>query len=590
MKVALPSAALALLALTAIPLAAQVPDAPVLPLADVKAGMKGEVWTVFKGSRPESFGVEVTGLVENALGPGKNLIVCELTDPRVQNMGAVAGMSGSPLYIDGRLVGVLSYQIQRFETVRYAGFTPIADMLEVSTFPPAPKDLVAPLPIPVRRNESRTRSAMASDNWNAMRPVFSIGGVSPEVLSMAGPQLHELGLDFTTLGGHASGESSLKLAPAPDLKPGDAIAVALAVGDVTVAGTGTVSYVDGKRVLAFGHPMLRLGAVDLAMTTAEVVTILPSQYNSVKLSNSGGIIGTFSQDRLSAVYGEIGRMPPLVPVEVTFPSRNGMRTLHFAVVRHEQVLPTVAATGLAQAVTNTNESGLAKGFRVTTEVDFPGRAPIQMSQLYAGPNGFAQGLGEFTHDLTQWLFNPFERVFPDRIEFRVEETEQTPVATLESFQVSRSQAAPGDRVVASVGWRGFQQGPGLETLDIPVSADWAGKDLEVVLTTGGSLDELTGRPRTVPAAQLRSFDEYTDALRNVRETDGLYVAVVERTSVFMDQMQTTPELPGSLERIARGADEARFQRRAALKPLWERHILPDTLFNATVRRPLRVTD
>ncbi|HEX2860809.1 MAG TPA: SpoIVB peptidase S55 domain-containing protein, partial [Lacunisphaera sp.] len=105
--------------------AAQPHNAPLITLDDLQAGMKGEVWTVFKGSNPEPFGVQVTGILRNALGPGKSMILCELTDQRVQSMGAVAGMSGSPLYIDGKLAGVLAYQIQRFETVRYAGFTPI---------------------------------------------------------------------------------------------------------------------------------------------------------------------------------------------------------------------------------------------------------------------------------------------------------------------------------------------------------------------------------------------------------------------------------------------------------------------------------
>src|SRR5688500_1330019 len=110
---------------------AQPADAPVIPLDELKPGQQGVVWTVFQGTQPEPFSVEVTGVLRNALGPGKSLIVCQLTDPRVQKMGAVAGMSGSPLYVDGKLAGALSYQIQRFETVRHAGFTPAADLDEV---------------------------------------------------------------------------------------------------------------------------------------------------------------------------------------------------------------------------------------------------------------------------------------------------------------------------------------------------------------------------------------------------------------------------------------------------------------------------
>src|SRR6187431_2431482 len=125
------SALLLALALATPAIFSQPADAPIYPLDQLKPGQPGIVWTVFQGSQPEPFAVEVTGVLRNALGPGKSLIVCQLTDPRVQKMGAVAGMSGSPLYIDGKLAGALSYQIQRFETVRHAGFTPAADLEEV---------------------------------------------------------------------------------------------------------------------------------------------------------------------------------------------------------------------------------------------------------------------------------------------------------------------------------------------------------------------------------------------------------------------------------------------------------------------------
>ncbi len=573
---------------------AQPADAPLLPINGLQPGLQGEVWTVFQGRHPEPFGVRVTGVLHNALGPGKSLIICELTDERVQKMGAVAGMSGSPLYIEGKLAGVLSYQIQRFETVRYAGFTPIADMIEVSALPDAPAGLGGVLPLPpVPREGAKPRLAAAAlPDWSPLTPVFTASGLSPDVAALLAPQLSPLGISFTALGGSdATAASADRTAPPPSLAPGDAVAVALAVGDINLAGTGTVSHVDGKRILAFGHPMLRLGATELPMTSAEVVTILPSQFNSIKISNTGGIIGTFSQDRLSAIYGEIGRAPPLVPVEVELPQRAGRPALRFSVVRHEQILPAIAATGLAQAVLGSNESGLgAKGFRVTTRVTFPGHAPIAMDRLYAGPNGFAQGLDEFNRELTQWLFNPFERTFPERIRFQVEETGRIPLATLESLQVSRATARPGETVGVSVGWRGFQQPGALEELRIPVDPAWTGKELELVLAHGRALDELTGRPRAIPLAQLRSFDDYVAALQDFRAGDGLYLAVVERTSLFLDQLQGTAELPGSLVRIARGSDEARYQRREAFTPLWEQHLLPGHLFNAILRRPLQVAE
>lgn len=573
--------------------ATQPANAPLMPLEEVAHGQPGEVWTVFRGSEPEPFGVVVTGVLHNALGPGKSLIVCELTDERVQKMGAVAGMSGSPLYINGRLAGVLAYQIQRFETVRHAGFTPIADMFEVSSLPQEPGDIGGLLPLPaLPRDADKTRSAAAyAPEWTPLTPVFAASGLAPHVAALLEPVLGPLGISFTALGGADPGNSHLAATPPRPLAPGDAVAVALAVGDVNLAGTGTVSHVEGNRILAFGHPLLRLGATELPMTTAEVLTILPSQFNSIKVSNTGGIIGTFSQDRLSAIYGEIGRSPPLVPVEVELPQRLGRPSLKFAIVRHEQILPAIAATGLTQAVVGSNESGLgALGFRVTTEVRFPGREPIAVSRLYAGPNGFTQGLTEFSRDLSQWLFNPFEKIFPEHIRFRVEETEQIPLGSLENMIVSRTAAAPGETLQVTLSWRGYQRPAETTTVAVPVDPSWTGRELELLVAPGRALDEMTGRSRIIPVVQLRSFDDYTDALLDLRETDGLYLAVVERTALFLDQMQGTVQLPGSLERIARAADESRFQRREALTALWEQRLLPGTLFTSSLRRPLRVTD
>lgn len=582
---------------------AQPAAAPVLPIEELRPGMKGEVWTVFRGTQSEPFGVEVTGVLKNALGPGKSLILCELTDPRVQPMGAVAGMSGSPLYIDGKIVGVLAYQIQRFETVRYAGFTPIADMLEVSALPVTKPAPASPLPIPVKA-DARARdgapaqpaapraSGGALGEFRPFRPVFSFGGIAPQVADLMAPQFEALGLSAVALGGNSNSGADASAEPValPELKPGGVVAAALAIGDITLAAGGTVSHVDGQRLLAFGHPLMTLGATEVPMAEAEIVTILPSSLNSVKVSNTGRVIGTFSQDRLSGIYGEIGRMPRLVPVEISLPARLNRQSLNFSVIQHEMLLPAIAATGLTQAVLGSNEAGLQRGFRLRASVEYAGREPVEFSRLYPGPQGFAQGVGEFTGNLQQWLFNPFERTFPERIRFAVEETTETPVGYVELFQVSRTTAGAGEKIVATVNWRGFQSERASEQIEIAIPAEWTGKELEVVLANGRQLDELTGRARSVGVSQLRNFDEYLGVLRSARDADGLYLAIVERAALFTDQRATTVELPGSFERIARTADAARYQSREVAVPLWESHLLSGRLFSTSTRRPLKIAE
>ncbi|MGH7997825.1 MAG: SpoIVB peptidase S55 domain-containing protein [Opitutaceae bacterium] len=578
---------LGLLALT-VGLAAQ-PSQPVspeiLPLSQIKPGETGEVWTVFQGTKPEPFQVKVSGIVDNALGPGKSLILCEMTDPRVRVMGAVAGMSGSPLYIDGKFAGALSYQVVQFETVHFAGFTPAQDMQEVgdrvSDAPPS--QYVADAGEPPF-GSAQPEGGEPGFGYSPLEPVFTLSGLSPAVARLMRPFLRSAGLAAVSIGGSVE-TTAAHLAPPPTLQPGDAVSVALATGDVTLAGTGTVSRVEGDRIIAFGHPMLSLGNVDLPMCSAQIVTIIPSAMESIKVANTGPVIGTISQDRLSAVSGVVGRAPLMIDVDVTVDSDHPHR-LHFRVARQEELTPVIIAAGVSQAITGSNDAGLNNGFRITDDVVFAPGESLASRSLYAGPQAFALGITDFVKDLSQHLANPYERTFPQRVSFTVEPLAANPEVTLDDFSLSRSSAEAGDTVDANIAWRDYQGEEHVETIPITVPVAWTGKSLEVVLAPGAVMDELTGRPRRIAAAQLRSFGAYLAAMREDRPTDGLCLAVVENAAVFTDQSESTPELPGSFARIAAAADQSRFQERPALVPLWEVHVLPGKLTDAVVRRSL----
>lgn len=583
-------------------LPAQPADAPVLSVDELKPGQTGEVWTVFRGTEPEPFTVEVTGVLRNALGPGKSLIVCQLTDPRVQKMGAVAGMSGSPLYIEGKLAGALSYQIQRFETVRFAGFTPASDLGEVrDRASPARANVVSAPVAPTAPSAGWSEAGP----YRSLQPVFTLGGLSPVVADLFAPQFQALGLNAIALGGSTQGADGTAAQPAKaelaqkgeaagpraTLRPGGAVSVALATGDITLAGTGTVSRVDGDKITAFGHPMLSLGDVDLPMCAAEILTILPSQMSSVKIANTGAVIGTITQDRLSAVSGLLGAGPKMTAVEITVKTgRGASRSLRFSVARQQQLTPVIVAAGVSQAILGSNDAGFLSGFRLSSNLDFGGDQKLALRTLYAGPQSFTQGLAEFVQGLAANLQNPYQKTFPDRVAFTVEPLHENPAVTLDMFQLSRQTARAGSTVQITLAWRDWQGEAHRELIELPVDPAWTGKQLEVVLAPGRGLDELTGRPRLIAASELRSFDAYLHAIQDARPTDGVCLAVVERAALFSDQTVATPEAPGSIERIARAADEARFRRREALVPLWEKHVLSGKLLNAIVRRPLQVVD
>jgi hypothetical protein len=575
-------------------LALNAQPAPVATIAldDLRAGQRGQVWTVFRGTEPEPFDVEVTGVVRNALGPGKSLILCQLTDPRVQNMGAVAGMSGSPLYIDGKLAGALSYQIQRFETVRYAGFTPAADLAEVRDRPDlAPSNLRAQPVSDFQPSTSNSQLVAASGGYVPLRPVFTLSGLAPAVAELFAPRFAALGLDVSALGGSTTGSATNNSSSAPALRAGSALAVALATGDITLAGTGTVSRVDGNRVTAFGHPMMSLGDVELPLCAADIVTILPSNLSSVKIANTGKILGTITQDRLSAVSGTLGAGPAMISVEVAVaPASAAPRTLRFQVARQTQISPALIAAGVTQAIVGSNDGALASGFRITSNIRFSPTQNLSARSLHAGPQAFAQGINQFVQGLAQDLQNPYEKTFPSSVSFTVEPLTTNPAVNVDLFQLSRASARGGDTITATLAWRDFQGDAHREVITLPIDAAWAGKNLEVILAPGPVLDGLAGRPAVIAAASLRSFDSYLAAMRDDRPRDGLALAIVEKSTLFTDETASTPEVPGSIERIARAADEARFQTRSAVVPLYERHLLAGKLANVLIRRPLRIVE
>ncbi|MDX2186843.1 MAG: hypothetical protein SFV32_07925 [Opitutaceae bacterium] len=538
-----------------------------LPLEDIRPGQMGTVWTVFQGVEPEPFYVRVVGVLQNALGPGRALIICELTDPRVQKMGAVAGMSGSPLYINGRYAGALSYQLQRFETVRHAGFTPVKDLLEVNGAP------LSNAPLSSR------------GNTNGPEPVatpLSVTGLSSDVTAEFKDELESLGVVLAPVGGSASGKGSLSR----PLRPGSPVAVALAVGDVSIAATGTVSWVDQDRIIAFGHPMLGLGKTELPLAHAEIVTILPSLQNSFKIANTGALIGTLTEDRLSGIAGTLGPVPRMIPVTVRAPER----TLNYQVVRHDRLTPMICAASVMQAVRGSNAHGQTEALKVTAKFRFEGAPELVLENWYSGQDALQGAASTLLARLALPLQGPFRGLLPESIDVEVERVFHDASLTLDTVQADTYQPIAGDTVRIALGTRGTEGSTPSAEVEIHVPGDWAGRKLDLVVTTGPMLDRLSGRADAVPPSQIRDLESLVSWQNDNRREDGVYVAVVERSEALLDETEVWEQAPGSIERIARKADDARFAKREILVPLWSQHVLEGHLVDALVRRPFQVNE
>lgn len=548
---------------------------PHIAATDLRPGMRGEVWTVFRGTEPEPFEVEFVGLLENRLGPGKHMILCLLTDPRVQASGAVAGMSGSPLYFGGKLAGALSYSIQNFETVRHAGFTPIEDILEVSSFP-------------------ARGSQAAPAGTSALRPVFNVHGLRPATIEAFRPELERLGIELQVGAGGSLAITEVQVLPAPAARrptfiPGDAIAVALAFGDITLAGTGTVSFTRGEEVYAFGHSMVGAGTVAFPMARAEIVTIAASLLRSFKVSNTREVVGTITQDRLSAIFGKVGMEPPTAELHITLMEPAGPRTLLTRLAIDKDFTPMLCAMALFDALDGRNAADREAGHRISWSVGFHDLPSISRSEILAGPGSERAAATDIMSVLGGLMDHPLGRAVPERIDIRIEPVDTNPASRLTRFFIPSGPRRAGDTLRGELGWQTFQGGWRTQSFSMALDAALLPGSYELVALPGRELDDME-LARAGAASRARSLLELIEAQRSTRRPDGLHIALVERLPVVREAAGTITSAPDSFRRISTLEDPDRVETRTLARVLQEQHILPDLVFSNGLRIPITIEE
>ncbi len=339
-----------------------VQDPPVFPLADVRPGQKGTGYTVFSSrGGPEPFSFEVLGVMRGYLGPGEDLIIAKLSGEQIERTGVIAGMSGSPAYIDGRLVGAVGYRFGQFTKDPIAGITPIERMKTGA-------------PLPTVATTSR-KPVFVDTPWGAAEPIavpLVAGGLSPAVAEAFAPLLRERGYGpLVAAGGSSSSSSS---SSAVRFYASGPIAGLLVDGDVSMAGIGTVTWVKGDRFLAFGHPFLGTGISELPVSNAEIVTTVASEAGSWKMGQATAPVGRLTDDRLHAIAGTMGDRPQTVPVTLRFdlpgPRKDDdrRRTARFSVARHKTDTPMFCALAIANALQDRVSAESGGTFDVVVDV------------------------------------------------------------------------------------------------------------------------------------------------------------------------------------------------------------------------------
>ena len=541
------------------------------PAEELRPGLMGIARTVFEGDRLEEFEVEILGVLKNAIGPQQDMILARLHGEKVEFTGVVSGMSGSPVYIDGRLVGALSYRIGQFAKEPIAGITPIADMLNLVAAPagggtaggraaggrPAgrPVDLLGWL---ARGADPADRPAMpaaahlaaAASGAPSLQPIGTplvCAGCDPRALDHYAPIFEMIGLQPTTGGGVESGAAGDAALP---LLPGTAIGATLASGDLNLSAVGTLTYVDGNRIFAFGHPMTGSGTIDVPLTQARVVATLASQAGSFKISNATAAIGAVIEDRLTAIVGEVGRKAPMLPLSVRVNADGGHRDFHYDVTRDRTLGPVVAAVTTASSLLRTAEFEAAATVALRYRYSLEGYPEIRQERLFAGTNPgqpvHVQVANEAAGMLGFLYANPFEEPVVRSIDVEVDILPPARIAILSSLSAARGEVRPGETVRVDATLTEYRGRSRTVSFAVGVPEDTPPGDLQVIVGGGSALDGLDRRTIERQLAQAANLGDIVRLIGRQRTTQSLVLRLARKAPAAIVRSELLPDLPLSI--------------------------------------------
>jgi hypothetical protein len=549
-------ASLVILALSVVLLARAGANTPLMPVSEIRPGMTGVGHTVFNGTRVEQFKAHVLGVIENVMGPQRNLILARLEGGPLAETGVIAGMSGSPVYIDGKLIGAVSYALGSFAKEPIAGITPIEEMTADAALGGTP--LARPVAARLRVEYPLTRESLIAAfrralNWSRpfadrpedaqlvgvsgipglggreigtwLRPIATplvMAGFEPDMADALGAAFRDQGF-IPTGGAAAAGARPGEMPFDGPLKPGDAIGVNFVSGDLLLGGTGTVTHIDGDLVYAFGHPMYNLGPTEFPMTRAYVYTVLPSLFSSTKLSTTGEVIGTVLQDRATAIAGRLGPAPSMMPVTLNVEAARGSRkTFKFNVVRDQLFTPLMTYSALVNTLTSYERQFGTATYAVEGRTLVDKHDPVTFENLFSGESALMAAAAYIVTPLTALMSNDAEKVTIGGVEVTMKTAEEPRTATVERVWIDDPRPRAGRTVPLKVLLRTYRGEDALQTIPLQIPASATGT-LSVLVSDGQRLtqaEQREARPQPKDVAQL------IRSLNKARSNNTLYVKLL----------------------------------------------------------------
>ena len=490
--------------------------------------MVGIGYTVFQGTRIDTFSVSIVGVLK-AYRPGGSLIMARASNPYLDKTGIIAGMSGSPIYVNGRLIGALSYT-WGFLKEPLAGITPIQEMLDVLPGPDGPPssiqdDRLGNLPEPGDVGDTRSASAEFGGGLGVgdgeMRPIGApvmLSGFTPDAIRFLDPILRDRGLIAVPGGGPSDNGSC------DSLVPGAAVGVQLVKGDWNAAAIGTVTYRDGDRVLAFGHPFTSMGWVDFPMTTAEIYTVMSSSQISNKVGAATRACGTLLADRTAAVAGSMGAVPPMIPVRVEIRGSGGRsHDYHFEVVRNRLLTPGLVSGAVVSSISSAiGDAGLC-----TIRYDFTSYWNGGARRLSRGDailsTSPVQGVGEEMAQALQLLLG--DRFRPSRLDsatVSIRVDDGIDALALVGIRASASTVAPGDSIEVEATFRRSSRDTEIHRFGMRIPPSAPEGDLTIRVCDGDETERWE-HTRVPQAYEPQTFDDLMRLYADERRADHLYL-------------------------------------------------------------------
>jgi SpoIVB peptidase S55 len=527
----------------------------IFPLKDIRPGQSGIGKTIFSGSKVEDFRVEILGVLEN-LGPKQSIILARLSGGPLDKTGVMQGMSGSPVYIDGKLVGAVALAFP-FSKDSIAGIRPIEEMLAINE-PRGATPATASLAPVARLNQLAPKASQWVGGLTEIATPVSFAGFTQGTLDYFSPELRKLGLE-PMQGVSSGGQPAPGMGNAASLHPGDMITVQLISGDWSIGADGTLTAIDGQKIYAFGHRFLAVGNTELPFARSNVIALLPNLQSSFKISSAKEWMGTITQDRSTAISGEIGKQASTIPVNITLDNHLRPPFVYHTRMVNDRVLSPLLVQMVVFSAIDASERALGKGsFTVRGEAQFDGGLPpVRFDNVYAGdfnvPLQVSLGISA---PLAYALGAGFDALKVKSIDLSISASEKREVLQIDQVTASPREVHPGDTVEIATTFSGDNGVETIKTVQYRVPVGLQNGPLLFTVADASSTNGLDYQQ--LLSGQPKSPEQVLTFLNGLRSNSGAYVRVWRNDPGFQSQGADLPDPPASVALVFGKAQAAQL--------------------------------